>query len=207
MCTAAGLTITIDAAGNTPAQGIVPIPPTVPPRADGRVRGLDDYDTWCENGSVCDRTISDNIGETKGNAAYGNSSGAIGSFDVVLRTNLNGRQAQWRVTSIHDTGPSLQFSDAQVNCWEEVNLSPDNSCGVYGAGSPAVSARWDSGILYSNRLNHSNEYYGAVNGSFTPAGYPAYPLGTLEGAYFNCSAKRQLLLSVTHRRIDQTPDQ
>jgi hypothetical protein len=147
---------------------------------------FDDYDTWCENGSICHRTVSNYIGETKGNATYGNSNGVIGTFDVVLRTNLNGRQAQWKVSLIRDTGPSLQFFNVQVNCWEEINLLPDNSCVVHGAGAPFVSGRWNSSTLFGNRLANSNEYYGAVNGGFTPSGYPAYPLGTLEGAYFNC---------------------
>ena len=65
-----------------------------PPPANGAVAPTDDYDTWCEFGSVCHRAISDYIAETKGNAGYGNSRGAIGSFDVILRTNLNGRQPQ-----------------------------------------------------------------------------------------------------------------
>lgn len=185
-CTPKGLTITTDAAGKAPAEAFTPLAPAVPARVEGPVGTLDDYDGWCENGSICHRTISDYIGETKGNAAYGNQSGVIGTFDVVLRTNLNGRQAQWRVTLIRDSGPLLQFSNVQVNCWEEINLWPDTSCGVHGAGAPNVQSRWDSNTIYGNRLNNSNEYYGAVNGSFTPSGYPGYTMGTLEGAYFNC---------------------
>ncbi|MFD0207165.1 hypothetical protein ACFVG9_41060, partial [Saccharothrix carnea] len=48
------------------------------------------------------------------------------------------------------------------------------------------NTRWNSGTLYGNRLNNSNEYYGGVNGQFTPGGYPAYAMGTLESAYFYC---------------------
>lgn len=184
-CMPTGLTVTTDAAGK-PSGQFTPIAAAVPARIDGPVGTLDDYDTWCENGSICHRKISSYIGETKGNAAYGNSQGVIGTFDVVLRTNLNGRQAQWRVTLIRDTGPGLQFSNVRVNCWEEISNWPDNNCGVHGAGSPYVSYRWGSGLLYGNRLNNSNEYYGAVNGSFTPNGYPQYTMGTLESRYFNC---------------------
>jgi hypothetical protein len=184
-CTPTGLTIAMDAAGN-PSGAFTPIAAAVPARVEGPVGTLDDYDTWCENGSICHRTIGDYTGETKGNAAYGNSQGVIGTFDVVLRTNLNGRQAQWKVTLIRDSGPTLQFSNVRVNCWEEIAAWPDNSCGTHTAGSPFVSGRWNSGLVYGNRLANSNEYYGAINGSFTPTGRPAYTMGTLESRYFNC---------------------
>ncbi|MET7992768.1 hypothetical protein ABZU76_17920 [Amycolatopsis sp. NPDC005232] len=52
-----------------------------------------------------------------------------------MRTSLNGRQAQWRVTVVHDTGPALQFSNVQVNCWEEVNLLPAAMNGTWFASS------------------------------------------------------------------------
>ncbi|MET9228508.1 hypothetical protein [Lentzea sp. NPDC003310] len=179
-CTAAGLTVEVDG-----VRAFTPIAPAVPARVE-EARVLDDYDGWCENGSVCHRVINDYIAETKGNAAYGNQEGVIGTFDVVLRTVLNGRQAQWRVALIRDSGPLLQFTSVQVTCWEEVNLLPDNSCGVHGAGAPTVQGRWDSNTLYGNKLASSNEYYGAVNGEFTPAGHPGFTMGTLEGEYFNC---------------------
>lgn len=68
--------------------------------------GADDYDGWCENGSICRRVISDYISETKGNAAYGDEDGVIGTFDQVLRVELNGRSPRMRGTWLWDSGPA-----------------------------------------------------------------------------------------------------
>jgi hypothetical protein len=188
ICTADGLTsLSRDAAGNLTRSFTSIAPSGASEGSDNRL--LDDYDTWCENGSICHRKISSYISETKGNAAYGNQSGALGSYDVVIRTNLNGRQAQWRVTLIWDSGPSLDFNDTYVNCYEEINNWPDTDCGDHYIGGPVISGsswRWDSGIVYGNRLNNSNEYYAAVNTYFTPSGYPTYIAAPLETQRFNC---------------------
>jgi hypothetical protein len=45
-------------------------------------------DGWCENGSTCTSRISRYISHTKGNAAYGDGDGVIGTFDANLRTNF-----------------------------------------------------------------------------------------------------------------------
>jgi hypothetical protein len=185
-CTPAGLTIT-DNAGK---QSFSPVEPSVAPTTvSGGVVVMDDYDGWCENGSICHRVISSYIAETKGNAAYGNQNGVIGTFDVVMRINLNGRQAQTKVTLIWDSGPGIKFNEVWANCWEEINLFPDTNCGNHYAGAPSIGPgnwRYDSGTLYGNRLNNSNEYYMAVSGRFTPSGYPQYVMGVLESKYFNC---------------------
>ncbi len=192
VCTAKGLTVTTDAVGR-PGGELVPIAPAIPTRTDGEVGVLDDYDYWCENGSVCHLVINDYTAETKGNAAYGNANGVIGTFDVVLRTNLSGRGAQWRISLIRDSGPYLQFHNVRVNCWEEINNWPDNSCGTYGDLYPRVTARWNSSTLYSARLVNSNEYYGAANAYFTPDGYGRYTMGALESLYFHCYAGRNCI--------------
>ena len=102
----------------------------------------DDYDTWCENGTICSRLVpglpgqSVYISETKGNAAYGDEDGLIGNFDHIVRTNLNGRSARWNVTYYHDNGPQLYFPRADVLCWEQVQIFPDSNCGIHYAGAP-----------------------------------------------------------------------
>lgn len=65
---------------------------------------------------MCTRKITDYVSETKGNAAYGDADGVIGSFDVVLRTNLNGRQPQWVGSLIKDSGPPIDFINVFINC-------------------------------------------------------------------------------------------
>ncbi|MFS8095780.1 hypothetical protein LFM09_01455 [Lentzea alba] len=185
-CTPAGLTV----AGNSGKQSFTPISPGVAPSVEsGGVTALDDYDSWCEFGSVCHREINDYAAETKGNAAYGNQNGVIGTFDVVMRINLNGRQAQTKITLIWDSGPAIQFNEVWGNCWEEINNWPDTNCGNHYAGAPVIGPvgwRWNSGTLYGNRLDNSNEYYMAVSGRFTPSGHPLYVMGVLESLYFHC---------------------
>ncbi|NLU80620.1 hypothetical protein HCA58_20060 [Micromonospora sp. HNM0581] len=61
------------------------------------------------------------IGETKGNATYGDSNGVVGSFDVIIRNSLQGRRGRWTVSLIWDYGPSLTFSDSWINCYEVID--------------------------------------------------------------------------------------
>ncbi|WP_253776997.1 hypothetical protein [Goodfellowiella coeruleoviolacea] len=185
VCTPSGLTIQ-----NTSGVGFVPIAPTVAPSTE-RTPGItqDDHDNWCETGSACHRIVSNYTQETKGNVAYGNQDGLIGTYDVILRTDLVGRQAQWRQSLILDTGPAIQFNEVWVNCWEETTMTPGINCGNHYAGAPVVngvSPYFNSQLLFGNRLNNSDEYYGAVTARFTPSGYSQYVMGMVETPRFNC---------------------
>jgi hypothetical protein len=150
----------------------------------------DDYDYWCENGSTCTRKISNYISETKGNGAYGDSHGTIGNHDLIIRTSLNGRQANWNVSVIWDGGPTIYFSNFNVNCRED-QFGPDPNCGVFraiGNGNYVGPSRTrvNSGTIYGNRLNDSDPYYAQLGGYFTPDGYPRFTFGTLNTARWNC---------------------
>ncbi len=108
---------------------------------------------------------------------------------MILRTNLNGRYANWKLSLIWDSGPSLSFVDAGVSCYEEINNWPDTNCGDFYAGSPTISGaswRWNSGTLYGNKLVNSNEYYGSAAGDFVPSGHGQISMGALESSYFYC---------------------
>jgi hypothetical protein len=147
---------------------------------------LDDWDTWCETGSICRRWINSGASDTKGNAAYGNRSGVIGNYDVAIRTNMNGRYANHGLALIWDRGPSLDFNDVYARCREDRNNLPDNNCGDHYAGGPVISAgnfRWNSSTLFGNKLNNANPYFAEVTANFIPTGYPWYiaaPLRTLK---------------------------
>jgi hypothetical protein len=189
VCTAAGLTAMQRTSSGAPTAAFTPVAPAVSPQQTDVSVLADDYDTWCENGSICRRKLSAYIAETKGNTAYGNSQGVIGTYDVILRTNLNGRQAQWKVSLIWDSGPTLDFNDTYVNCYEENNNFPDSNCGDHYIGGPVIGPsgwRWNSGTVYGNRLNDSNNYYAAVNTLFTPSGYPTYIAAPLDSQQFDC---------------------
>ncbi|WP_277527898.1 hypothetical protein [Arthrobacter sp. ES3-54] len=194
VCNAEGLTINKDAAGrqvntfvkkkSTDYTTAVTQPRT------GIVTQADDYDSWCEFGTICNRKITNYIAETKGNAAYGDQRGAIGSYDAILRTSLNGRQAQWKATVIWDNGPRLTFSSTQVQCTEHTFIPL--ICGNHKLNnvSPTTTSpgfRVDYPLIYGNRLNNSNNYHGSFQTSFTPAGYPTYKAANLAAMTFNCS--------------------
>ena len=157
----------------------------------------DDYDTWCENGTICSRLIPGLPGnpyyasETKGNVAYGDSDEVIGSYDHIIRTNLNGRQAQWNVTYIHDSGPVLNYPRAEVLCWEQVSGFPDSNCGVHYAGAPftvsSTNRRFNSPTIYGERLEDSSTYYGISQGQVVPQGTGyQFAVPHLETKRFNC---------------------
>jgi len=148
------------------------------------------YDTYCEYTSICTGYSHDYISWTKGNASYGNSNGGIGSFDVVLRTSLNGRQPQWRTMWYHDSGPALGMQNMFINCRED-NTGPDSNCGVFGADNGdgtfyVGTGHYSSPTIYGNRLNDSNDYYATVSGYFHPAGYGTFAMSALRSAQFNC---------------------
>lgn len=193
VCNAEGLTINKDAAGqhsekfiamkstdyyaNRPASGSVSL------------LAADDYDSWCEFGTMCHRNISSYISETKGNAAYGNEYGVIGNYDAILRTNLNGRSAQWRAVGIWDNGPQLYFSSTQVQCIE--NTAFPIVCGNHGLPNVTLTTysptwRYDYSTVYGNYLSNSNYYHGAFQTLFTPTGYPTYRAANLATLSFNC---------------------
>jgi hypothetical protein len=149
------------------------------------------YDTYCEYSGTCVGYRSAYIGWVKGNALYGDSKGGIGSFDVILRISLNGRQPQYFTKFYHDSGPPLSFSGTTINCREDNGVLPDSNCGNFGAfnGSSSYNLRtgdFNSKIIYGNRLNNSNDYYSTISGYFTPSGYPVFTLPTLRSPQFNC---------------------
>lgn len=151
----------------------------------------EDDDTWCEFGSVCTNNINSYSSKTKGNAAYGDGDGLVGNYDLILKTNLNGRQAQWTVTIIHDNGPGIIFNNQYVNCFEQVQLFPDSVCGAHSVPDAYVTSSnrtFNSGILYGSYLSDSSTYYGAYNGQFYPVDNTDLYLsaGELESQRFNC---------------------
>ncbi|WP_415855214.1 hypothetical protein [Sinomonas sp. G460-2] len=191
VCNAEGLTINRDSAGRSSEQ-FIPKKSTDygAARQPSKVTAMaDDLDSWCEFGTVCHRKINSYVSETKGNAAYGNQSGVIGNYDAIIRTNLNGRQAQWRVTLIWDNGPRLSFSSSQVQCVEHGWIPV--ICGNHGLPNVTLTTysptwRHDHGVIYGNYLRNSNNYHGAFQTVFTPSGYPTYWAGNLATETFNC---------------------
>ena len=159
----------------------------------GAVINASDYDSWCETAPVCHRKVGNYVEEVKGNAAYGNQNGVIGTFDIVIRSNLNGRQVQWRVAYIWDSGPSIKFEYPQISCWDRNPIGVWYGCGSYvvtnGSTAPKVSSgswRWDSRRLDSARLEQDDTYHGAHDTYFAPSGYPRYAAAILNTGDFNC---------------------
>lgn len=155
----------------------------------------DDYDTWCENGTICRRIISDYKSETKGNAAYGNSDGVIGTFDVILKTTLNGASGKWQGIFDWDSGPEVTFNQAHIECRNVINAWPDSSCGAWpvdgedGNGSFAISEsdQRDTGpVIQGNKLEDAGEYFGKVQSYFTPDGHPENVMAELADNHFQC---------------------
>ncbi|MGV4986204.1 hypothetical protein ACVB8X_32715 [Streptomyces sp. NRAIS4] len=149
----------------------------------------DDEDSWCEPTGLCTRLISDYIRETKANIWYGYGDQTVGSYDAILRNNLNGRQPRLTTTLILDEGPPLYFPTVTTQCYEEISFWPDNPCGTDTMGGAYLNgpmARWDGGQRYGDRLDNSNEYYHALDASWVPTGYAPLSGRLFETPYFNC---------------------
>ncbi|MEO3781396.1 hypothetical protein ABGB16_32340 [Micromonospora sp. B11E3] len=138
----------------------------------------DDYDSWCESGSVCGRKISDYIAEVKGNGAYGDSQGVIGAFDFIVRQAFNGQRPRWRNLLIWDYGPTVIPQEFTNNC--RINQTgTDGYCGqnpfYFGNVSSASWRSWrpsETGY-YSNStlISGSGQYHDDHYGSFMASGY------------------------------------
>jgi hypothetical protein len=145
---------------------------------------LDEWDTWCEYGDVCHLAVSTYIEETKGNAAYGNQSGAVGQFDVIIRTYLNGRQPWYKLGFFVDAGPNLTIN-SYVNCKKDLVF--DTSCGTFNGPHVYVGTFRDPGWVYGNRLSDSGNYFGTVTGNVTPDGYGVtLPIPVLKSGRYIC---------------------
>ncbi len=174
-CDARGVTISQEANG-AQSHRFVSVRSSRPQVSIRGVRAQDDLDSWCENGNVCRRLKSDYIGETKGNAAYGDNNGVIGAYDAIITTNLNGRQARWTLTLIRDYGPKLNFADGgaptQIVCWDWWGAVWITCGNHYFTNLPnALSTRWTSKMIYGNRLENADTYHGAFETYFKAAGY------------------------------------
>lgn len=127
------------------------------------------------------------ISETKGNAAYGNQNGVIGSYDAVIRTNITGRKSNNTLTLIWDSDPSLRFTGGRIFCYEDRN--PDLNCGTNIVSDRTMSStswRWSTGLMNGEKLVNGNYYYNQYATSFTPTGYSKYTAGKLNTQRFWC---------------------
>jgi len=157
--------------------------------AENVIAQADDDDYWCEIGGECHRRINDYVSETEGRVVFGNRSGALGSYDALIRTNLNGAQPQWRVSVIHQWGRSVYVNWLNLNCRED-NFLRDSNCGVYRALTGVrITSRFDrkdSGWIYGNRLNDDNEYYAFTSGVYTPSRGPAMTMPKVRTESYKC---------------------
>ena len=115
----------------------------------------------------------------------------------MIRTSLNGRQANWNVSVIWDGGPNIYFSNFDINCRED-QTGPDPNCGVFhaiGNGNYVGLGRIrvNSGTIYGNRLSDADPYHADLGGYFTPVGPIRWP----GPGYRPCHA---LHLGASHRR-------
>jgi hypothetical protein len=189
ICTAEGLLAVTDQQGK-PVGKLTPVKPANTGQDRGAGPAWDDYDSWCESGTICRRIVNGNryIGETKGNAAYGNQDGVIGSYDAVIRTRFHHRWPEWTVALIHDSGPNLRFSGTLMNCRQDL-LAVDRNCGFRHIGGPNLNVgnrRYDSTPKFGPKLAERGMYYGVLTTNFTPAGYPAYVASPLRTAQYYC---------------------
>jgi hypothetical protein len=161
----------------------------------GQVRpAADDYDSWCENGSVCGRRISDYIAEVKGNGAYGDIHGVIGTVDFVIRQAFNGQYPRWRTVIIWDSGPALTINSYVNVCRTNLNNRPDGFCGTSSAYFYVLSGSrrrdaWPSETGYDqndSKTNSGGNYHDDNYGSFYAAGHgQLFAAGTLHTGRWN----------------------
>lgn len=168
----------------------------------------DDYDSWCESGSVCGRKISNYIAEVKGNGAYGNQNGVIGAFDFIVRQAFDGPWPRWRSLLIWDYGPAINPYNFVANC--RVNVTgPDGHCGGTDLLFSTVSSGhwrswWPSSTGYdynSQKLKGSTYYHDDMYGSFKATGYSL----TFHASTIHTGRWRYCSSNCTYYQVPWTP--
>ena len=183
VCTPAGLTSTDRTRSGQPRTTFEPI------RAASALTAQavePDPDTWCEHGTVCTNRYSASIAWVKGNLAYGDQNGVIGSWDNVLRVNMNGRSPRYTLYAIHDSGPTV-YLNLSLTC-NEVPW-PYSQCG-YSARHPVISAssrKYNSGLIHGAPLSDATTYRATVGGDFQAAGHSQdFIIGALRSLTWKC---------------------
>jgi hypothetical protein len=183
-------TTTVSASGRTTVKSVAVSDDVIDTTAAARVnttpgvnraaaaQRADDYDSWCESGSICGRQISAYIAEVKGNGAYGDQNGVIGAFDFIVRQAFDGPWPRWRSLLIWDYGPAINPYNFRVNC--RVNVTgPDGFCGGTDLLFSTISSGkwrswWPSSTGYdynSDKLKGSTKYHDDAYGSFKATGH------------------------------------
>jgi len=154
-------------------------------------KGGDDWDVWCEKGSVCSNNVNAYYSKTKGNVAFGNTDGVLGTFDIIIETRLSGRGARWTLVLNWDSGRTVYFIDPYIQCLHPRFLQSPSACGQYGTTSdPFISSasyRW-SMTRYKPPFTTgvSGDYYGEYRAKFRVAGGPTLYLSPLRTNSFYC---------------------
>ncbi|WP_344836118.1 hypothetical protein [Kribbella ginsengisoli] len=202
-CMAGMLTARIEVPGGAPrteikefGSGIVQLtPPPATKAAAGADILADDYDSWCEDGTVCGRKISDYIAEVKGNGVYGVGGTVIGRVDFIVRQAFNGPYPRWRGLLIWDSGPTIRPNAFWADC--RINRSgPDGFCdNVQLDFSPITSTTWRSWAPSSTgyeqtdtKLSNNTTYHDDLHGSFKADGHSElFAAGTIHtGRWRQC---------------------
>ena len=137
-------------------------------------KGGDSWDTWCETSATCSTKVNAYYAKNKYNVGYGNQSGGVGSYDVIIETRLNGgRQAQWTLILNWDSGPAVTFYDPTIQCRFYVFLAPSGACGSYGTTADpkiaSVGYRWSMTVYRYFTAGVSHDYYGEHRPKFRPS--------------------------------------
>ncbi|MFF3215582.1 hypothetical protein ACFYYB_33755 [Streptomyces sp. NPDC002886] len=199
-CMGGTLRVTEDNRGRvTDAAYLVAEDTTVTPAPRAMAPAKDDYDSWCENGTICGRKINAFTAEVKGNGAYGDSKGVIGTFDIVYRQSFDGKLPRWRTLIEWDSGPEINPGIWRNNC--RVNLSgrPDDYCGKNDVHLASVNAKasrswWPSSERWAyndQRLTGGGNYHDDHEGEFTAFGHrQLFKAGVLHtGRWSKCNSR------------------
>lgn len=203
ICSGGEVSYVVRSANGSAANVVSPIPGYTKPvtergasRASSDITTMaleDDWENWCEGGAECIAYRSMYIAQVKRNQVYFWGSTPISGWDQVLKVRLNGRQPQWQAWFNHDFGPQVAFRSAQVNCVKDQTF--DGSCGQFkldGDGAFVLDSTWptmNSGVIYNNRLDQSDDYFGTITSQARPTNNAQFNWATVPTVRlpnFNC---------------------
>ncbi|WNI18145.1 hypothetical protein [Actinacidiphila sp. ITFR-21] len=199
-CVGGTLRVTVDGGGQAVDRTYTVVGDTaVVTAAPATAAARDDYDSWCENGSICARKINAYTSEVKGNAAYGDGHGVIGTFDIVYRQSFDGKRPRWRTLLDWDTGPQINPGAWTNNCRINISGKADGYCGRNPVHLNTIDrahtrAWWPSSTRYEYNdqpLKDARKYHDDGYGEFVAFGHkPLFKAGVLHtGRWSKCNTR------------------
>jgi hypothetical protein len=131
------------------------------------------------------QVLSNYSAKSANTVVYGDGSQTIGTFDLSLKTNLNGGQPWFWVTFFKLSGPNVTIHST-VNCvWDKLF---DGTCGHFPVET-VYAGNYSSNRILGTKVPSAGMYFSTLTGNYTPDGYGNHAFPTLRNDSWVCTTR------------------